>query len=150
MEALWHLDLPIPEQVIEVPRISSSSRRSRRVPRAPQTAEQLVEVPKIESFSSLHGLLGQNVDIAVPHGRGGRGGGRGLQGLRPGQNSTAFGGADRVEIPVPRGGGLQGLRRRQVSAASSSHSTGAADEASRGRYTVHAACSPGSCGPGAG
>ena len=30
VEACWHLDLPIPEQVIEVPKISSSSRRSRR------------------------------------------------------------------------------------------------------------------------
>ena len=45
----------------------------------------------------------QNMDVPVPHGRGDRGGGRGLQGLHPGQNfqgfslgqgSTAFRGAD--------------------------------------------------------
>ena len=101
VEAFWHLDLPIPEQVIEVPKISSSSRRSRRrwVPLVQQTAEQLVEVPAIVSFSFLHGLVEQNVDIPVPHGRGGRDG----------------------------GGGLQGLRPRQASTASSSHSPGAAD-----------------------
>ena len=34
----------------------------------------------------------QTVDIPVPRGRAGRVGGRGLQGFRPGQNSTAFGG----------------------------------------------------------
>ena len=30
MDAFWHVDLPIAEQVIEVPKISSSSRHSRR------------------------------------------------------------------------------------------------------------------------
>ena len=88
-------------------------------------AEQLVT---IVSFASLHGLVEQNVDIPVPHGRGGRGGGRG-------QNSTAFGGAEHVDIPVPRGGGLQGSRPGQVSAASSSHSPGAADEAFTGFFS---------------
>ena len=101
MEAFPHLDLPIPVQFTEVPKISSSSRRSRRVFRAPQTAEQLVEVPKIVSISSVHGLLEQNVDIPVLHGRGGWGGGRGLQGLRHGQNSTASGGAEHGDDPGP-------------------------------------------------
>ena len=91
-----------------------------------QTAEQLVEVPTIVSVSSLHVLVEQIVDIPVPHGRDGRGG---LQGLRPGQNPTAFGGAEYVDIPVPRGG-LQGLRLGQVSTASSSHSPGVAEEVS--------------------
>ena len=59
-----------------------------------QTAEQLVEVPTIVSFSFLNVFVQQNVDIPVPHGRGGRGGGRGLQGLRPGQVSHSLGDAD--------------------------------------------------------
>ena len=42
---LKHLDTPIPEQVIAMPKISSSSRCSRTVLREPQTAEQLVEGP---------------------------------------------------------------------------------------------------------
>ena len=49
-----HLDLHIPEQVIEVPKISSSRRRCRRR-RVPvvQMAEQLVEVPEFVSFAFL-------------------------------------------------------------------------------------------------
>ena len=87
---------------------------------AEQTAEQLVEVPTIISYSSLHGLVEQNVDIPVPQGRG-RDGGGGLLGLHPGQSSTAFGGADHrsaataeqiVDIPVPRGGQICLLHRR--------------------------------------
>ena len=52
VEAFRHLDLHIPEQVIEVPKISSSRRRCRRR-RVPvvQTAEQLVEVPEFVSFA---------------------------------------------------------------------------------------------------
>ena len=112
VEACRHLDLPIPEQVIEVPKISSTPRppRRRRVRFAEQTAEQLVEVPTIISYSSLRGIMEQNVDIPVPHGRGGRVGVRSLQGF-PGQSSTAYCGADfpaataeqNVDIPVPRG-----------------------------------------------
>ena len=104
--AFWHLDFLIPEQVVEVPKISSSPRRSRRrwVPSV-RTAEQL---PTIVSYSSLHGLVEQNVYLPVPHCRHGRGGGRGLQGLHPEQNSAA----EHVDIPVlhgrARGGGLRG------------------------------------------
>ena len=93
-----------------------------------------VEVPTIVSFSSLHGLVEQNVDIPVPHGRG-RVGGGGLFGLHPGQSSTAFGEAEHrfpaataeqiVDIPDPRGG-------RQdpdlLSAASSSGLPGMANQ----------------------
>ena len=97
LEVCRQLDTPIPEQVIDVPKISSPSRRSRRrrVRFAEQTAEQLVEVPTIVSYSSLHGFAEQNVDSPVlhPHGRG-RVGGGGLLGLHRGQSSTAFGGAD--------------------------------------------------------
>ena len=50
--------------------------------------------------------------------------------IQPGQNSTAFCGAEHVDIPVLHGrggeGGLQGFSPRQNSAASSSHSPGAA------------------------
>ena len=53
VEACRHLDLPIPEQVIEVPKISSSRPPRRRVRFAEQTAEHLVEVPTIVSYSLL-------------------------------------------------------------------------------------------------
>ena len=42
---LARFDLPIPEQVLEVPKISCLSRFSRTALRSPRTAEQLVEVP---------------------------------------------------------------------------------------------------------
>ena len=93
-----------------MPKISSTPRLSRRRVRfAEQTAEQLVEVPTIISYSSLRGIMEQNMDIPVPHGRDGGGG---LLGLHPGQSSTAFSGADHrsvtaeqiVDIPAPRGG----------------------------------------------
>ena len=45
MAVLRSYDSSVPEQVNAVPRISSSSRGSRKVLRAPQTAEQLVEGP---------------------------------------------------------------------------------------------------------
>ena len=130
VEVCRQLDTHVPEQAIEVPKITSTPRHSRRrrVRFAQQTAEQLVEVPTIISYSSLHGLVEQNVDIPVPHGRGGRVGVRGLQGF-PGQDSTAVVGADRVDIPVPRSGGLQGSRPRQASSASSAHLPGVADDA---------------------
>ena len=113
VEVCRKLDTHIPEHAIEVPKISFSSRHSRRrrVRFAEQTAELLVEVPTIVSFSSLHGLVEQNVDFPVPRGRVGGGG---LFGLHPGQSSTAFGEAEHcfptataeqiVDIPVPRGG----------------------------------------------
>ena len=121
----------IADQVIDVPKISQDRTQQRLVDylRQLQTAEQLVEVPTIVSYSSLHRNVQQNVDIPVPHRRGGRGG---LQDLRPGQDSTAFCGADHVDKPVPRVGGPQGFLPRQASAASSSHSPGAADEALQG------------------
>ena len=99
----------------------SSSCRSRRVLIAPQKAEQLVEVPTTVSYSSLRGIEEQNADISVPPGRGGLGV---LQEFRLGQDSTAFGGADHVDFPIPHGrggreggGSLQGLRPGQSSTA---------------------------------
>ena len=82
-------DVIIPEQVIEVPKISSTPRppRRRRVRFAEQTTEQLVEVPTIISYSSLQRTVEQNVNIPVPS----RGGQHvGLQGFLPRQRSTAL------------------------------------------------------------
>ena len=83
------LETATPEQVIEVPKVTSSSRRSRKVRRAAAAlAEQIVDNP-------------------VP-GRGGGGGRGGLGGFSSGQNSTARFEEQNVEIPVP-GGGLHDL-----------------------------------------
>ena len=83
-------DVLIPEQAIAVPKISSSRHSHRRRERfAEQMAEQSVELPTIMSYSSLRGIVEQNVDIPVPRGRGRVG-----LGLHPGQSSTAFGGAE--------------------------------------------------------
>ena len=70
VEVCRQLDTHVPEQAIEVPKISSTPRHSRRrrVRFAEQTAEQLVEVPTIISYSSLRGIVEQNVDIPVPLG----------------------------------------------------------------------------------
>ena len=95
-----------------------------------------MEEPTIVSFYSLRGGVEQTFDIPVPRGRGGRVGERGLQGLRPGQDSTAFGGAEHVDNPVTRGGGLQGFLPRQVSTASSSHSRDASDDAFTGFFAL--------------
>ena len=73
--------LPVPEQVIEVPKILLDA-----VLRDPQLVEQLVEVPTIVSYSWLQLRMEQNVDIPVP-GRGGRI--AGLQGFLSRQSSTA-------------------------------------------------------------
>ena len=65
--SLPRMDIRIPEQAIEVPKISSSSRLScrRRVLLLPQTAEQLVEVLTIVSVSSLRALVEQNVQFLM-------------------------------------------------------------------------------------
>ena len=130
VEAFRHVDLLTPGQVIEVPMISSSSRRSRRVRTVPQTAEQLVEVPtdpgdalavlasKVISRRELRGVLsrqgstesGAELIVDVPGPRGG------LQGFRSRQNSTASDVEQIVDIPA-RNRGLQGFRPGQNSTA---------------------------------
>ena len=50
---LTALDSFVPQQVIEVPKISTLSRCPRTVLSVPQTAEQLVEVPTIISYSRV-------------------------------------------------------------------------------------------------
>ena len=74
--------------------------------RPPLMAEQLVEVPTIVSYSSLFlRTAEQIIDIPVPQDRGVCGGEGGLQGFSPGLGSTAYSGADLVDIPVPGSGG---------------------------------------------
>ena len=82
--------------------------------------------------------MAQIVDIPVPQSRGGRGGHGAFQGVSQGKGSTALGGADLVDIPVPCSGGLQGFLPRQGSTASSSSShvrAGAADEPFQGGFS---------------
>ena len=140
----------VAEQVIDVPKISLDRTQQRLGDclRQPRMADQLVEVPTIISYSTLRGLVEQNVDIPVqrgggrslqglhpgqgsveqtvdipvPHSRGGRAGHGGLQGVSQGRGSTARVVEQTVDIPVPRSGGLQGFLPRQGSTASSSSS----------------------------
>ena len=130
----FDLLLPVPEQVIEVPKILLDDVPVRAVLRDPQLVEQLVEVPTIVSYSWLQLRMEQNVDIPAP-GRGGRI--SGLQGFLPDQSSTAW--LDAQERSSERiveqivdsravGGGLQEFRPGQGSSASSSVSPGHAGE----------------------
>ena len=140
----FDLLLPVPEQVIEVPKILLNDVPVRAVLRDPQLVEHLVEVPTTVSYAALllwqalhgyrHRTVEQNVDIPAP-GRGGRI--SGLQGFLPEQSSTAWLAAqDRsseriVEQIVDSravGGGLQEFRPGQASSASSSVSPGHAGE----------------------
>ena len=136
VEVCRQLDVRIPEQVIEVPKISSPSRHCRRRVRfAVQTAEQLVEVPTIISYSSLlQRTAEQNVDIPVL-GRGGRN--VGLHGFPPRQSSTAQlasqeRSSERIVEQIVDSrvllGGLQDFRTVQGSAASSTSSPDHAGE----------------------
>ena len=144
VEVCRQLDTLIPEQAIEVPKISSSSRHCRRRVRfAEQTAEQLVEVPTIISYSSLLQLtMEQNVDIPVL-GRGGRN--AGLQGFLPRQSSTVqLASQERISERIVEqivdsrvfGGGLQDFRPGQSSSASSSSPAGFADELGEGFFAL--------------
>ena len=123
LEAFRHLGLHIPEQVVEVPKIPHvvvvagagfpwcrrrnswwKCRNSYRLPFCSSSRSlTLLEVLKI--FSLDRGAL---------------------QVFSQEQNSAAFSGVEHVDIPVPCG--VQGLRPGQGSTASSSHSPGAADE----------------------
>ena len=122
-------DILIPEQAIEVPKISPTPRppRRRRVRFAEQTAEQLVEVPTIISYSSLlQRTVEQNVNIPIS-GRGGQN--VNLQDFPPRQSSTAQHASqersserivERIVDSRVLGGGLQDFRPGQGPAASSS------------------------------
>ena len=134
--------MPVPEQVIEVPKILFDDVPLRAAVRDTQLGEQLVEVPtepvyvamvlasKVYSRREIRRILSglgstasgsRVVDNPVPQGRGGGGARGGLEGSRAGQNSTEYL-EQIVEIPVPQdrregGGGLQGSLPVQNSAA---------------------------------
>ena len=93
-------DVLVPEQVIEVPKMSTPTRCPRTVLSVPQTAEQLVEFPNVVSLIDVirHPVEWKNWRSSW---------------FLPGQSSSAFYGADHraaaataeqnVDIPVPRG-----------------------------------------------
>ena len=103
---------PVPEQVMEVPKILPDDVPMRTAVRDAQLVEQLVEVPTIISYSSLlllQRIMEQNVDIPVV---GGSGAGGGFSGFLPGQHFS-MPAEQIVDNPAPWlgfGGGLQGLQ----------------------------------------
>ena len=120
MDFFRRLDLPVPEQVIDVPMISSSSCPSRAVLNEPQVVEQLVEVPTLLSVAVLQQRTAEQLAyIPVPRGRG--------QGFLPELSSTAISSSGKrisertVEriVDISPGGGL---------GHGSSSSAGPADE----------------------
>ena len=119
VDFLTPLDFPVPEQVIEVPKIVCPPRAARRVLGVPQTVEQLVDAPTIVSLIEvIRQPVEQPVDIPVRAwgGTGGR-----LQGFLPGKYSSSS--VEQIaDIPVPRHGifgGFQGFHPGQSTAASS-------------------------------
>ena len=81
-DALRMLDLPMAEQVIEVPKISCSPCPSLSVVPEPHSTEQLVEVPTVLSPTRIAlQIAEQIVGIPAPRGR--------VQGFLPVQSSTA-------------------------------------------------------------
>ena len=120
VEAFRRLDMLIPEQVIEVPKISSSRRcRRRRLP-VQQMSEQLVEVPEFVSFA--HAIHRQIADIPIP--QDGRLSSGGVLGFLPRQDYILIPEFHEriVDTPVPQGrwaegGGLQSFLPVQDSTA---------------------------------
>ena len=120
MDFFRRLDMPVPEQVIDVPMISSSSCPSGAVLNEPQVVEQLVEVPTLLSVAVLQQRTAEQLAyIPVPRGRG--------QGFLAEQSSTAISSSSKrisertVEriVDISPGGGL---------GHGSSSSAGPADE----------------------
>ena len=117
---------PVPEQVIEVPKIVLDDVPVRTSVRDTQLVEQLVEVPTIISYSSLlQRTMEQHVDIPVP---GGGGRNAGLQGFLRGQGPTApFSSLERISeqiveqtVDIPAAGvGLADFLPGQSSSSSS-------------------------------
>ena len=129
-DVLKIVDLSVPVQEIEVPKISSLSCPPPRcfLPQ-PQSAEQLVEVPTVLSPTRI---AEQIVDTPVPQGRGKRR----VQGFLPVQGSTAtLSSAGRISeqiveqlVDIPSSGG--GLGQGSASSA------GAADEDFTGFFAL--------------
>ena len=79
-----NLDIEVPAQVIEVPKIFQDIVPQRSVDLVPQLVEQLVEVPTVLTPTRIAVQIAEQiVGIPVPHGRG--------QGSLPGQGSPASG-----------------------------------------------------------
>ena len=119
LEFFRRLDLPVAEQVIEVPNFSSPLCPSRAFLIEPQKVEQLMEVPTVLSPALFQQqTVEQLVDIPVPRRRRGQGG---LLGSPSGQSSATVAVQKNIDIPVPgRGGaggfgGLQGFPIKQRS-----------------------------------
>ena len=119
VEFLTPLDFPVPEQVIEVPKIVCPPRAARTVLGAPQTVEQLVEAHTIVSLIEvIRQPVEQPVDIPVRAwgGTGGR-----LQDFLPGHFSSSS--VEQIaDIPVLHHGffgGFLGFHPEQSAAASS-------------------------------
>ena len=106
-------DVLVPEQVIEVPKMSTPTPCPRTVLSVPQTAELLVEAPKVVP---LIDVIRHPVEQTVGGGRIG-----GLPGFLPGQ-SYSLSAEQIVDNPLPRfrrgfGGGLHGAHPGQSSSA---------------------------------
>ena len=119
VDFLTPLDFPVPEQVIEVPKIVCPLRAARTVLGAPQTVEQLLEAPTIVSLIDVtRQPVEQPVDIPVRawDGTCGR-----LQDFLPGHFSSSS--VEQIaDIPVPHHGifgGFQGFHPGQSTAATS-------------------------------
>ena len=114
-DTLRILDLPIAEQVIEVPKISCSPCPSRFLVPEPQSADQLVEVPTVLTLTRIAlRIAEQIVNTPVPQGRG--------LGFLPEQSTTAQTVEQLVHIPFS-GGGLFGSLPGQSTTAAPPHHT---------------------------
>ena len=82
MDFFKDLDIEVPAQVIEVPKISQNIIPQRSVDLVPQMVEQLVEVPTVLTPTRIAVQIAE-LSIPVPHGCG--------QGSLPGQGSSASG-----------------------------------------------------------
>ena len=102
------LDIEVPAQVIEVPKISQDTIPQRSVDLVPQLAEQLAEVPTVLTPTRIAWRIAEQiVDTPVPQGRG--------QDFLPEQSSSVTSSSGKrisertveqiVDIPVPGGGG---------------------------------------------
>ena len=153
LDALRFLDVPIAEQVIEVPKISCSPCPSRSLVPEPQSAEQLVEVPTVLSPTRIAlRIAEQIVATPVPRGRG--------QGSLPRQTTTATHSSGKriskriveqiVDFPeqtveqivdISRGGGL-GQGSASSAGAADEDFTGGFRTFPRGKKSARAAASP--------
>ena len=115
---------PVPEQVIEVPKILPLDVPMRAALRVTQLVEQLVEVPTTVSYSSLQRTVEQLVDIPVP---GGGGTSSGLHGFLPRQRSKASPSRKRISERIAEQI-VDAVSRGSFPGSSSSHSPAGNEE----------------------